>query len=95
MKPVRQNLLFSKSSRCCGLVTLALTLAWPAHGAVLDLIGQWPGCRRGWANGVALSGTYAYVVDALAGLQVINVSNPADPSGWAVTTPAGLPRAWR
>jgi hypothetical protein len=33
----------------------------------------------GSAQGVALSGNYAYVADYLAGLQVIDVSNPANP----------------
>ena len=62
MKPVRQYLLFSKTSRGCGLVTLALTLAWVAQGADLELIGQWPGWPRVFANDVAVSGNYAYVV---------------------------------
>ena len=47
MKRVRQYLLFSKTGRGCGLVTLALALAWVAHGAELELIGQWPGKPRG------------------------------------------------
>jgi len=33
----------------------------------------------GWAAGVAVSGNYAYVADGYFGLQVINVSNPANP----------------
>ena len=78
MKPVRQYLLFSKTSRGCGLVTLALALAWVAHGAELELTAQWPGWSRGLAYGVALSGNYAYLADASAGLQVIDVSNPAN-----------------
>ena len=35
----------------------------------------------GSALGVALSGNYAYVADGGAGLQVIDVSNPANPPG--------------
>jgi hypothetical protein len=34
----------------------------------------------GWAYGVAVAGTYAYVADYEAGLQVINCSNPANPA---------------
>ena len=49
----------------------------------------------GFAYGVAVSGNYAYVADADAGLQVIDVSNPANPCGWAAMTPAGMPLAWR
>ena len=79
MKPVRQHLLFSKTTCGCGLVTLALALAWVAHGADLELIGQWPGWPRGKAFGVAVSGNYAYVAIEWAGLQVIDVSNPANP----------------
>ena len=79
MKPVRQYLLFSKTSRGCGLVTLALALAWVAHGAELESIGQWPGWSRGLAYGVAVSGNYAYLAVAEAGLQVLDVSNPANP----------------
>ena len=94
MKPVRQYLL-SKTRRGCGLVTLALALAWVAHGADLELIGQWPGFPRGDAWNMAVSGNYAYVACWSGGLQVIDVSNPANPSGWAATTPAGMPRAWR
>ena len=63
MKPVRQYLLFCKTSRGCGLVTLALALAWVAHGANPVLIGQWPGKPRGPAVDVAVSGNYAYVAD--------------------------------
>ena len=42
-----KELLFSKTSRGCGLVTLALALAWVAQGADLELIRQWPGSRGG------------------------------------------------
>ncbi len=80
MKRLKQCLLFPKTNCGCGLVTLALALAWPAHGADPVLIGQWPGWpREGYACGVAVSGNYAYVADENAGLQVIDVSNPANP----------------
>ena len=80
MKTLKQYLSFSKTSRGCGLVTLALALASVAHGADLGLIGRWTGwMTEGWSRGVALSGTYAYVADMSAGLQVIDVSNPANP----------------
>ena len=83
MKPLKQCLSFAKINGGCGLVTLALALAWPAHGADPVLIGQWPGKPRGmqegFAMGVAVSGNYAYVADGSAGLQVIDVSNLANP----------------
>ncbi len=79
MNCLKQCVLFPKLNCGCGLVTLALALAWPAHGADLELIGQWPGWPRGPAHAVAVSGNYAYVVDDIAGLQVIDVSNPANP----------------
>jgi len=74
-----KELLFPKTNRGCGLVTLALALAWVAQGADLELIGQWPGWPRGFANGVAVSGNYAYVANGSGGLQVLDVSNPANP----------------
>jgi hypothetical protein len=70
---------------------LALVLAtglWPllhpptalAAGPVtLTLKGQWPGYARGFARDVAVAGTHAYVADGDAGLQVIDVSNSANP----------------
>ena len=78
MKGLKQCLLFPKFNCGCGLVTLALALAWPARSANPVLIGQWPGWPRGEAYGVAVSGNYAYVADG-AGLEVIDVSNPANP----------------
>ena len=37
------------------------------------------GCVTGWAQGVAVAGNYAYVADNSGGLQVIDISNPANP----------------
>ena len=79
MKGLKQCLLFPKFNCGCGLVTLALALAWPARGADPVLIGQWPGWPRGAPYAVAVSGNYAYVAAKNAGLQVIDVSNPANP----------------
>ena len=86
MKSVRQYLLFCKTSRGCGLVTLALALAWVAHGAELELIGQWPGWSRGLAYGVAVSGNYAYVADGSWGLIILG---PRTPRITAITLTAG------
>ncbi len=47
MNCLKQCLLLPKFNCGCGLVALALALAWPAHGADPDLIGQWPGWPRG------------------------------------------------
>ena len=70
MKPVRQHLLFSKTTCGCGLVTVALALAGVAQGADLELIGQWPGWPRGQTTGLAVSGNYAYVA-GFAGLMIL------------------------
>jgi hypothetical protein len=43
----------------------------------VELVGHWDGAY--WAEGVAVSGSYAYVADASTGLHVINISNPASP----------------
>ena len=75
-------------------LTLAL-LVWAGAASAQEVrverVGQWPGWPRGNARGVAVSGNYAYVADLDAGLQVIDVSDPANPrrvggydtSGWA------------
>ena len=86
MKPIRQYLLFSKTSRGCGLVTLALTLAWVAQGAELELIGQWPGWQRGGAVDVAVSANYAYVADGPWGLLILG---PRTPRITSITRAAG------
>ena len=42
-------------------------------------LGQWPGYRRGGpAQRVAVVGNYAHVADGSAGLQIIDIRNPAD-----------------
>src|SRR5436309_1420921 len=52
-----------------------------ALAADLDpvLRGKWPTLTGGEAHGVALSGNYAFVADNDAGMQVIDISNPANP----------------
>lgn len=50
----------------------------------LDLVAKasWPEFARGLARAVTVSGNYAYVAytwDSTAGLQVIDISNPAGP----------------
>lgn len=49
-----------------------------AHVA-LTLKGQWPGYARGIAKDVAVQGKYAYVAADAGGLQVIDISDPANP----------------
>ncbi len=72
MKRLKQCLLFPKFNCGCGLVSLALALAWPAHAADPDLIGQWPGWLRWQAPiAVAVSGNYAYVADGNWGLMIL------------------------
>ena len=54
-----------------------LTAAHAASPSLQPLVqGKWP--SSGNARGVAVSGNYAYVADGGAGLQVIDVSNPAN-----------------
>jgi hypothetical protein len=43
------------------------------------LVGQWPGYPRGPADAVAFSDGHAYVATVEAGLQVIDVRDPANP----------------
>ena len=50
-----------------------------AQEVQVERVGQWPGWPRGDAKGVAVSGPYAYVADYDAGLQVLDVSDPANP----------------
>jgi hypothetical protein len=85
-------------SRRCRTLKAALTLGLlVVCGQIrgdevrVERVGQWPGWPRGDAYGVAVSGHYAYVAVGDAGLQVIDVSDPAHPrrvggyntSGWA------------
>jgi hypothetical protein len=60
---------------------LLLCEAGPVIGGDIDpvLRGEWPGFRRGQAQAVAVSGNYAYVAAGCAGVQVIDVSYPANP----------------
>ncbi|MBK9137540.1 MAG: hypothetical protein IPM17_02055 [Verrucomicrobia bacterium] len=68
-------------SRRWGLVALgaAWVLGALAQTVQVTLVGQWPGYVAGYAEGVAVSGHYAYVADGWEGLQVIDVSDPAHP----------------
>jgi hypothetical protein len=44
----------------------------------LEVMGEWPGFRRGLAHDVQVVSSYAYVADGNAGLQVIDISNLTD-----------------
>jgi len=63
-------------------LTLAL-LVWAGPGYTeevhVERVARWPGFPRGPAVPVAVAGPYAYVADWEAGLQVIDVSDPARP----------------
>jgi hypothetical protein len=69
--------------RPCGCLaaTLLIALCGPLVAADLDLelIGSWPLSPRGPAQAVAVSGNYAYVATSGAGLQVIDISDLANP----------------
>jgi len=69
---------------CCWVVALMLLggLLGKALAQTVQVtpVGQWPGHARGPAYGVVISGSYAYVAAAEAGLMVIDVSSPADPA---------------
>jgi len=60
---------------------ILLLLSLPGRLVALDLdpvrVGGYD--TSGSAYGVAVLGNYAYVADGSAGLQVIDVSNPANP----------------
>jgi hypothetical protein len=62
---------------------LYLLLGWPLRVPAFDLdpqpVGSWRQPSPGFARDVAVAGNYAYVAAQSAGLQVIDVSNPADP----------------
>lgn len=62
------------------LVVIALGAAHSsATDLVPELIGSWPGFRRGEARAVTISGNYAYVAGGQTGLHVLDVSNPSHP----------------
>ncbi|MBE7499470.1 MAG: hypothetical protein HS113_04015 [Verrucomicrobiales bacterium] len=62
-------------------LTAAALMLGNARAVDLDpvLRGQWPPFARASALGVAVSGHHAYVAAGEAGLQVIDLSNPAGP----------------
>lgn len=62
---------------CACAVVLLIALA--GHAADPIWVGQWPGYMRGPATAVAISINYAYVACAEAGLQVIDIGDPANP----------------
>ena len=57
--------------------TLTRTLNLPTYSA--ERLGQWPGHRRGEASGIFVQGTRAYTALGVAGIAIIDVSNPAVP----------------
>ena len=61
------------------LIAAGVGLCASVHAVDLDpvLVGQWPGYDRGPVNAVAISGNDAFV--AAGGLQVLDISNPANP----------------
>ncbi len=59
------------------LALLAMLLLATAQGAWLK-VGYYDTPDR--ANGVAVSGSYAYVADEMSGLQIIDIINPTSPS---------------
>jgi len=61
------------------IVLFSIPLAGRVIGMELDPVRVGSYDTSGSALGVALSGNYAYVADGAAGLQVIDVSNPASP----------------
>jgi len=59
------------------LLLLLLLVPFQADAA-LTFVGSYN--TPGWANGVAVSGDYAYVADGYLGLRVIDIKNPASPT---------------
>jgi hypothetical protein len=55
------------------IFTLSNAPAWE-----LDEIGSYDSLTLG--NGVAVQGNYAYVIDAVSGLEILDISNPTNPS---------------
>src|SRR5205823_4179480 len=51
-----------------------------AQTVAFSRVGQWPGYPRGvWTTALAVSGNYAYVANYDGGLQIIDISDPANP----------------
>jgi hypothetical protein len=49
----------------------------------------------GYARGVGVAGSYAYVADEDEGLRVIDVSNPHNPTEVGIMTHQALLMVWR
>jgi len=58
-------------------VTISVTTIGPIS---VNFINQWPGYPRGNAYSVAVSGKYAFVAAQEGGLQIIDISNPPNPT---------------
>ena len=82
MKNMKRQTAVRQSSLYSAPLFIALfSILLPGRLVALDLeltrVGGYN--TSGRAYGVAVSGNYAYVLDYDAGLQVIDVSNPANP----------------
>lgn len=64
-----------------GTVAVDSAAAWvnALPPASLELVGMWPGWRRGPATDVALSGTLAYVAVGSGGLWIVDISDRTNP----------------
>jgi hypothetical protein len=73
----------SRGSRNLKAALALALLVWAGPASTQEVqvepVGQWPGFARGPAYAVAVAGQYAYVAAGLAGLQVIDVSDPGNP----------------
>ena len=58
-----------------GLTLVFLTFCGVIRGdeVQVELVGQWPGWQRGRADGVAVSGNYAYVAEGDCGLEILRI----------------------
>jgi LVIVD repeat len=82
MKKMQRQTAVRRSSLYRAPLFIALfSILVPGRLVALDLdlmrVGGYD--TSGTAFGVAVSGNYAYVADADAGLQVIDINNPANP----------------
>ena len=66
----------------CVLLSIGLQSKCAGQTLELDRVSQWPGYARGQVYSLSISGNYAYVANAVygAGLQIVNISNPAAPA---------------
>ena len=78
VKPINSGEYFAVISNSFGSVTSQVARLSLLQDVAVKIAGTCPSYGSGCANGVAVSGSYAFVADGVSGLQVVDISNPTN-----------------